>query len=257
MIHLLEGKDPRTRNHSQRVAALAHRGRARASGSTARAPEPALGRAAARHRQARRAGVGAAQARAATGPTEEDAVYQQPSRARAPDPGADRVARRDAALHRSRTTSAATAAAIRPGLAGAELPPRASRSLAAANFSGHSVHEAALWSPTAPTRARTCAHEARCGALRRGRARAVRSPIAEAVSRGRRHRVRSPSCRRSTRCCRRRSIDAGGRILVADDNATNRQLYAELLDGRGLRSDHRVANGAEALEALARRRSPT
>jgi putative two-component system response regulator len=44
------------------------------------------------------------------------------------------------------------------------------------------------------------------------------------------------------------SVDAGGRILVADDNATNRQLYVELLAGAGYEVVS-VADGPAAVEA--------
>lgn len=49
-------------------------------------------------------------------------------------------------------------------------------------------------------------------------------------------------------------IDPGGRILVADDNSTNRQLYRELLQGAGYEVE--TANGGEAAVAAYRRDKP-
>jgi len=49
------------------------------------------------------------------------------------------------------------------------------------------------------------------------------------------------------------AIGRGGTLLVADDSATNRELYRQLLEGEGFRT-RLVASGAEALEVWRRER---
>jgi putative two-component system response regulator len=248
MVHLLEEKDPRTRNHSHRVAAIA-RAAGRELGFPPRTlrnltlgallhdigklgvPEPVLFK------------------RRSDRTPDEEAIYR-----RHPELGARILAPIESLAetlpfilqHHERRDGGGFPA----GLSGAALKPEI-EVLAAANFQDTILQDLPLLvtdradSPLElprSTRDSRLFSEAGRGAFDR--------QVAEAVSRAADSVASLPELPSVDEMLPVPSIDVGGRILVADDNPTNRQLYAELLSGAGYEVQT-ASNGTEALAGWA------
>jgi putative two-component system response regulator len=249
MIHLLEEKDPRRRNHSLRVAAISHAA-AREIGLPPRTVRNltlgallhdigklGVSEAALLHTEAERS-------------PEERAEYR-----RHPELGARILSPVESLAeivpyvlrHHERRDGSGFPAA----LTGRDLPPEI-EILAAANFHDTSHHERELVVGDRADSGADLFTSAWDSALaeesERGR---FTKEIAEAVARAAdavASRVGLPSI---DELLPAPSVDAGGRILVADDNSTNRQLYSELLSGAGYEVET-AEDGAGALAAWER-----
>jgi putative two-component system response regulator len=232
MVDLLEGKDPRTRHHSLRVAALAGAA-ARRLGLGARAEQDLvwggllhdLGKLGVPERVLRM--------RAAERSPDAEALYREhPALGHRILEPIDSLAGALALVsaHHERLDGSGY-----PRRIGGEEWSRAAELLAVANLVDHLRRER----PAEPAEwAATLSREVAAGRLRGESVDAVLAAAAEAPAEPRLAEVLPVPARES-----------GGTLLVADDSATNRHLYRELLGTAGFRTLV-VGNGDAVLAAL-------
>jgi putative two-component system response regulator len=240
MVHLLEEKDPLTRDHSQRVAAIAaDTGRARKLSSRAQY-NLTLG---ALLHDIGKLGV------------PESILLKQDAERTAED---QRIYRLHTALGERILAPIDSLAGAIPfvrqhherrdgsgypnGAVAAELAPEVEL-LAAANAYDmtRATHPSDL-----PARAEALRQEARAGRFE--------TALVEEIIRAGERLEAAASLPTIEELLPAPEIDPGGRILVADDNSTNRQLYRELLQGAGYQVE--TANGGEAALAAYRKTKP-
>ncbi|MEO8276195.1 MAG: HD domain-containing phosphohydrolase [Thermoanaerobaculia bacterium] len=240
MVHLLEEKDPLTRNHSQRVAAIAAE-----VGRERRLPARAqynLTLGALLHDIGRLGVPESILLKPERERTEEDrAIYRLH-----PDLGERILAPIESLagaipyvrLHHERRDGSG----YPTGCRGTALSPEI-EILAAANAYDMTRVELA---PDPETRARSLRQEAHAGRFE--------SALVESVIRSGERLDANGALPTIEDLLPVPEIDPGGRILVADDNATNRQLYRELLSGADY--DVETADCGEAALAAYRRNKP-